>query len=387
MSAQPRQIWPFHPALLLGLSPLLALAYAAIDSWEFWNGMLSRGQTVGRDFAIFWSAAVLFWHGEVATLFDLALFQVALDRMMGEALAFMPFPYPPHAILVLWPLGLLPFAPALLCWMGVTFAGIAATLRRVGIGWVSIIGLLFSPAAIVNICSGQNGFLSAALLGGGLLLLDKRPIAAGILIGLLSYKPQLGLLIPCLLIAGGYWRSFAVATATVIAMILGSLLFTGIVGWQLYLTDGLPQHLHFLQYGSGFFQRMSPTYFMNARLLGADLFLAWTLQGAMALAIAAAAIWAFRRKAHLELKVAMALVATLLISPYVLTYDLVIAGIAILLAARWGPWHVTERSIFALAWLLPLAALLPLPSLGSVILTMLFAVLWYRLKRAADSCR
>ncbi len=384
MSAQPRHIWPFHPALLLGLSPLLALTYAAIDSWEFWNGALSRGQPLGRDFAIFWSAAVLLWRGEAATLFDPALFQTALDRVMGEALAFMPFPYPPNAILVLWPLGLLPFAPALLCWLGLTFAGIATTLRRVDIRWVSTVGLLLSPAAIVNICSGQNGFLSAVLLGGGLLLLDKRPIAAGILIGLLSYKPQLGLLLPCLLIAGGYWRSFVVAAAMVIAMILGSLLFTGIAGWWLYLADGVPQHLHFLQYGKGFFQQMAPTYFMNARLLGADLSLAWTLQGVMATAIAGAAIWGFRRKARLELKVAMALVATLLISPYVLTYDLVIAGIAILLAAQCSPWNFAERSIFALAWLLPLAALLPLPSLGSVILTMLFIVLWCRLKRVAD---
>lgn len=384
MSAQPRSIWPFHPALLLGLSPLLALAYAAIDSWEFWGDALSRGQTIGRDFAIFWSAAILLWRGDVVTLFDPALFQLSLDRLMGETLAFMPFPYPPNAILVLWPLGLLPFGPALLCWLSFTFAGIAATLRRVDIGWIGILGLLFSPAAIVNICSGQNGFLSAALLGGGLLLLDKRPIAAGILIGLLSYKPQLGLLIPCLLIAGGYWRSFAVAAATVILMIVSSLLFTGILGWQLYLANSMPQHVHFLQYGSGFFQHMSPTYFMNARLFGADLSLAWTLQAVMATVIAGGAIWGFRRKAMFELKVAMALVATLLISPYVLTYDLVIAGIAILLAARCGPWHVAERGIFALAWLLPLAALLPLPSLGSVILTMLFAVLWCRLKRAAN---
>jgi hypothetical protein len=358
------------------------LGYAAIDSAGFLDSALSRSQTIGRDFVIFWSAAVLLLRGDAATLFDPAQFQPALDGIVGQTLAFMPYPYPPHSIFVIWPLGLLPFIVAWPLWLGSTFALVATLLRRFQVGWLAILALLLSPASIVNICSGQNGYLSAALLCGGLLLLERRPVLAGVLIGVLSYKPQLGLLLPLLLIVGGHWRCFLAASMTVVVLVVGSIAVVGVAGWQTYLGLGMPEQIDFLQHGSGFFQQMSFTYFMNARLLGADLGLAWLLQVAMAVLIGIASILIFRGRAAHELKVATALVATTLISPYVLSYDLVIVGVAILLAARHGPWSLGAQGVFALAWLLPIAAILPVPPFTAGVLTLLFFTLWYRARNA-----
>ena len=383
MTARPNRRWPFHPALLLGLFPLLALGYAAIDSSGFWRDELSRGQIVGRDLAVFWGAAVLLWRGDVLMLFDSAVFLPALNDVFGQKLAFSPFPYPPNAIFMIWPLGLLPYLAAVPLWLGGTFAFLTAVLRRSQLGWLAIAALLFSPASIVNICSGQNGFLSAAFLCGGLLALERRPLLAGILIGLLSFKPQLGLLLPLLLISGGYWRSFAMAGITVVLLIVGSLPIVGGDGWWLYLTTSMTQQMDFLQHGSGFFQQMSFTYFMNARLLGADLSTAWLIQGVMTTIIAVAATLMFRTRASHELKVATALVAVALVSPYVLTYDLMIINVAILLAGRNGPWSRAAQGIFALVWLLPIMSILPMPPITAGVLTLLFATLWYRVRTTA----
>ncbi|MDY0872297.1 glycosyltransferase family 87 protein [Dongia rigui] len=383
MSATRGTAWPFHPWLVLGAIPLLGLCYVALDSSAFWEGTMSRGQVIGRDFVIFWGAAVLLWRGDALTLFDSSVFLPTLDQIIGQKLAFNPYPYPPSSIFVVWPVGLFPYWFALPLWLLSTFAFLANRLRRSRVGWPAIIALLVSPASIVNICSGQNGFLSAALLCGGLLLLERRPLLAGILIGLLSFKPQLGLLLPLLLIAGGYWRSFTAASMTVLLLVVASLPVVGQEGWSLYVDKSMPQQMDFLQHGSGYFQHMSPTYFMTVRLLGGSLATAWSAQALGAIFVAAASLWVFRQKVAFDLKIAIALSATALFSPYLLTYDLMIVPVAILLAARCTTWHWAEKGVFLLAWIGPLLAILPVPPLGAVFLSLLFLVILRRTVLAA----
>ena len=72
---------------------------------------------------------------------------------------------------------------------------------------------------LVCLGHGQTGFLTGALLAGGVLALPRHEILAGVFFGLLAYKPQFGLLIPFVLLAGGYWRAIAAATATVLASV------------------------------------------------------------------------------------------------------------------------------------------------------------------------
>src|SRR5438105_147271 len=78
-----------------------------------------------------------------------------------------------------------------------------------------------------NVGHGQNGFLTATLLGGGLIFLERRPILAGVLLGLLAYKPQFGLLIPLVLLATGRWTAIAAATVTVLSACSATLIVFG----------------------------------------------------------------------------------------------------------------------------------------------------------------
>ena len=79
---------------------------------------------------------------------------------------------------------------------------------------LGILLALAAPMAFINALVGQNGFLTAALIGGALYLIPVRPVLAGICLGLLTYKPQYGLLFPIVLIAAGHWRVFISAAVT-----------------------------------------------------------------------------------------------------------------------------------------------------------------------------
>src|SRR5207248_327842 len=142
----------------------------------------------------------------------------ALPWREGAAVPIFPWHYPPMFLIIVAGLALLPYGTALAAWLAATLLAYPATVRAIPPDRPAIMAALAFPAVFVNLGHGQNGFLSTALLGGGLLLLGRRPALAGFLLGLLAYKPQLGLLLPLALLAGSHWRAMIVAGLTVIAM-------------------------------------------------------------------------------------------------------------------------------------------------------------------------
>jgi ABC-type multidrug transport system fused ATPase/permease subunit len=357
--------------LILGIGPILSLVYArTIDDVIF---------SEHRDFGVFWTASTLLWRGEVLQLFEPAAFKAALAQVMGTDFPYLPFPYPPHSLLILWPLSLFPYLSSLALWLALTFGAMALALRN-GFEqrWVMLLGLLLCPASAVNMAGGQNGFLSAALLGAGLLCLQRRQILAGLCIGVLSYKPQLGLLLPLLLIAGGYWRAFLTASGTVITLVLLSALIFGVDSWFLYLTKSGPYQAEIAQHWTGRFQFMSPTYFMSGRLLTLPLPVAWAIQITASILASAGALWAFRQPVPHALKAAIAMVAVFLVSPYALTYDLTIVSAAILLAFSVFAPKWWEYAAFLVVWLLPAFTLPADMPIGPLLISILFLVLLRR---------
>jgi hypothetical protein len=316
-------------------------------------GPVPAGFLPGRDFQVFWHASHLFWRGQYAILFDQPRFADSLAAATGGGDRYRPFPYPPLAFWFILPLAALPYFASLLAWLTTTFAGYAWIMRRFFSSTPQCVAVLLgSPASFMNLSSGQNGFLSAALLCGGLLLLETRPVLAGVLIGALSFKPQLGLLIPFVLIAGGYYRSFAAAAATVALLILVSLLITGPGPWQTFLSTGLAgQHLVLDRY-VGVFQTMIPSFVMAARLLQLPPWLGYAAQAVAALAALLGCCWAIRRPAPHEYKVAVVLVGVLIAAPYSFNYDM-----TLLVAAQVMAWRGHRRSdavAHGIAWLLPI---------------------------------
>ncbi len=240
------------------------------------------------------------------------------------------------------------------------------------------------PVVLINIGHGQNGFLTAALLGGALVMLDRRPLLAGILFGLLIYKPQFGLLIPLALIAAARWRSFAAAAATVALLTLAATLAFGPQVWHAFLlSTGFSRTVVLEAGGAGWYKIDSA--FSWARMWGAPVALAYALQAALIVALGVAIVRLWRSAAAPALKNAALCLAAILTTPYVLDYDLMALAPTIAFFALDGlgrgfrPW---EKSALAALWLAPLvtrsiahATLLPL---GVPIMLAVFVLLLRR---------
>ena len=198
------------------------------------------------------------------------------------------------------------------------------------------------PAVLINIGHGQNGFLSAALVGGALVVLDRRPIAAGILFGLLVYKPQYGLLIPLVLMVNGRWKCFSSAAVTVALLTLATTLAFGIDVWRAFLASTEFTRTVVLEQGNtGWYKIQS--VFAWARMWGAPIPLAYALQGTAILGIGAALVWLWRSTAPYRLKAAAFCLATILAKPYSFDYDMMVLAPAIAFIGRW--FHPQLRAV------------------------------------------
>jgi glycosyl transferase family 87 len=319
-----------------------------------------RGKPIGCDFMEFWSAARLALEGRPEAAFDGA----AITAVQHAAVPFLPniwlpWHYPPTFLLVVVPLGLLPYPAALAAFALSTAVLWAALVPHILPDRRAWIVAAAAPAGLINLIDGQNGLLTAALAGFALVWLERRPVAAGILIGLLAVKPHLALLFPLALLAEGRWRSIAAAAATVLALCAASLVAFGWASWAAFL-DHLPISLAMIDQATVLWGKMASP-FGFARSLGAPEIVARVLQGAVAL-FAAGCVWRVwrRRGAPFEAKAATLLAGSLLVSPYMFYYDLTWAALAIAwlakLALRDG-FERGEREIFLFAWLAP--ALMP----------------------------
>jgi alpha-1,2-mannosyltransferase len=214
------------------------------------------------------------------------------------------------------------------------------------------------PAVFVNLGHGHNGFLTAALIGFGLLLLDSRPIAAGILFGLLAYKPQFGLLIPVVLIATGRWKTFAAAAATVALLVLAATLAFGTDVWPAFLEGSRFTRDVVLEAGETGWHKIQ-SVFAWARMWGAPVSLAYAVQLLVTLALAVALTWLWRSPSSPQLKAAGLILAALLATPYSLDYDLMVLAPAIAFWAGDGlsrGFQRWEKTALAALWILPLIA-------------------------------
>ena len=182
--------------------------------------------------------------------------------------------------------------------------------------------LALAPAVTVNIWCGQNAFWTTALLIGGLVQLDRRPAVAGVLFGVLSIKPQLGVLLPLMLVLTARWRAILFAAMTVAILLALATLAFGASVWH----DAMPVQANvFLRDYENFMTHM-PTAFMNARVAGLSLPVAACLQAVLSLASVTAVVWTFRRSRDADLSNALLVTATFVVTPYAFNYDMVAFG-------------------------------------------------------------
>src|SRR5207245_4104024 len=175
----------------------------------------SAGLPVYTDFACAWAATMQALHGDPGSLYDPAEFVKVQAALVGPRDYFYPnWPYPPTFFLILAPFTVLPYPHGFIAWDIATLLGLIVVVYLIVRRPPAIALVLASPFTMWNFLAGQNGFLTGSLLGLSLLFLEREPVLAGMFIGLLTYKPQFGILFPVALAAARQWRAFASAAVT-----------------------------------------------------------------------------------------------------------------------------------------------------------------------------
>jgi len=364
------------------------------------------GRPLGTDFSNVYAAGTYVLDGHPQAPFDPALQFAREQAIFGTATPFYGWHYPPFFLFIAAALAFMPYVPALIAWQGVSLGLYLLAIRAILVAsaasswsgspppstpeatqttpdadkernpghdasvetrprapitladplWV-LLALAF-PAVFVNLGHGHNGLLTAALIGAALAVLDRRPVIAGLLFGLLAYKPQFGILIPLVLVATGRWRTVAAAAGTVAALALVTTFAFGLPVWDAFLGSAYFTRTVVLEAGQTGWHKIQ-SVFALVRMWGGPVPLAYTVQAIVTIALAAALIWLWRRQVDFSLKAAALIVAALLATPYSLDYDMTALAPAIAFLAVHGlrrgfaPW---EKTVLAALWLAPLVA-------------------------------
>lgn len=344
-------------ALIVGYIVLLASAFSS----GIWLKDV-RGQSIQTDFINVWAAGRLVLDGKPAQAYDWTVHKAVEEQGVGHSFEkYFSFPYPPPYLLVAAALALLPYLPALLLWMALTLP--LYVITTVGIAGKRI-GILLAaafPGAVWNIWTGQNGFLTAALIGSAIAAIDKQPRLAGVFLGLLSYKPQFGLLFPIVLVVSGQWRVIAYAVATAAAMIAVSWIVLGEGTWQAFFAYFPLTGQAILSYGLVGYHKLQ-SVFGVARVFGGSERLAWSLQTGFSVAVAGAVSLLWRKPVAFEIKAAALATAALLATPYLYFYDLTVLVIAMAFLARLGLARLEIAVLAAAAALVFLTPLVVFPT-------------------------
>ena len=366
-------------ALMTGATTLLAIVYLFATA----SGTLDRWhRPLGTDFSNVWTAGRMALDGRAAEAWNWGAHYQVQQAVHGAAnVPFYGWHYPPPFLLVATLLAGLPYIPALLVWQASTFAMALQVVRNILPDRAVLLPVMGAPVVFVCAAHGHNGFLTAALLGGGLFLLDRRPLLAGLLLGCLVYKPQLALVIPPMLLIGRHWRGLAGACASAGFLIGLTFLIWGWPVWQAFI-DSLPLTRRVvIEAGTTGWEKIQ-TPFGLVMMWGGAVPFAYAVQ-ALATAFAVGiALW-LARAASPPSRNAAAIAATLLSTPYVLDYDFVVLGVgaAFLVADGLKRGFLRyEKSLIAFIWIAPLfarslaaLALLPVGQLTALILLLLAA--------------
>jgi hypothetical protein len=342
-------------ALALQLPPFMQIAAA------FFDGATSS-DLVDTDFVNYWMGARLTLSGQHADLFRPETYADHLVAAFGPQQQDRAWSYPPHYLLLMLPLGVLPYETAAALFLATTlalFVAGALALRRSDAPETDVVLLVAAIAAyaLVNVNSVQNGFLTGALLLFGLAFRGRRPLLAGIAFGLLTVKPQLGILIPLLLLAERDWATILWSAVVAVMTVVLSTALLGAKVWQAYLSETTADQHGVLTDWTGIFLYMMPTAFASARILGVDPGVVGWLQVVVSLTALVAALWLFLRDGSRIGRTFALLCATFLVSPYAFDYDMGALTVGAALLAAGGRGGILGSAVWAAAFLPPFALL------------------------------
>jgi hypothetical protein len=341
--------------LTFAAAAALVTSYVVILSlWFVQHAWLldAHGRPIFTDFVAIWTSGRMALQGAALSAYDGWALHAAEARAIGHTFeGFLGWPYPPTFFFVAAILGSMPFVPALLSWSLATLASYAATVGAVARSRGAALLACAAPWAAADLDTGQNGFLTATFFGAALFNVEKRPMLAGILLGLLTYKPQFGIIIPFALVAGAHWRVILSASVTTAILLILSGAIFGFETFAAFLHE-LPRTTQtLLVEGAVGWNKLQSIYGMT-RWMGGDDMLARVLQGAISIACLIGVCLTWRGKTSFPLKAAMLICATFLATPYLFFYDLPALAVAIAFLHRDRAFDSVEFAgmACAMAW-------------------------------------
>ena len=314
-----RRLWLFG-RLIPSLYLFMGVKFLVLGHWL----IAPDGSRLWTDFLAIWAAGVQTRLGGAASVYGMP----ALDALQNATVAnlagqHLPFAYPPPFLLVAVPLSTLPYVAAFLLWQAVTIALYAAAMHLIIPRREAVVVALAFPVVFANVFAGQEGLLAAALMAGSLALLDCRPVVAGVMLGLLTFRPQLGLVFPIILLLTGRWRTIMAATVTALFVVGASLLLFGAEAWRSFL-DHVPEHAAatLLEGQAVGTWSVMQSVFALVRSVGGSVSLAWFGQISVAALTVLTLAWLWRQPIRQDLKSAAAALAASMVTPYLYYYDL-----------------------------------------------------------------
>jgi arabinofuranan 3-O-arabinosyltransferase len=346
MAASPPQIEPVPsapgavPPALFNVCFVLCVINAAFfpSAWlcDIWI-YDKAGLGIPTDFVNVWAAGKLVLEGHPAFAYDWDIQrQIELALLRQDFPGYFAWHYPPPFLFVASFLAQFPYSVAFVGWAAASFVPYLAAMRAiVGRATFGVMLAVGFPMVLSNGLVGQNGYLTAALIGGTLILLPTRPVLSGICLGLLTYKPQYGFLFPIVLIATAEWTVFFSAAATAIAMAFVSWLAFGTDSWLAFF-HWMPRFSQaFLVEGKATWWKLQSLYSM-VRYLGGSEQLGWACQWILTAAVVTTLVTLWRSKVRYSLKAAALAAGTLLTTPYLFMYDMMVLAIAVAFLVRVG---------------------------------------------------
>lgn len=340
------------------------------------------GMTLGHDFVNIWTGGKLLLEGKASVLPDVPRYEHETNLLFGRDAKHHNFSYPPSIyVFIIW-FGLLPYFWGLLLWTAAGAISFYTSLRNSNYfprDMRTAALLLSSPVALSNYIDGQNGFFTGALFLAGLLQCETEPVFAGVLIGLLTLKPHLGIIFIPLLLLRRNWRCFISASVTSLVLVAISWAIWGAQPWRDFVTVIMPLQVGLMTHMGGHFMMMPGLYANNLIFVtgGAASKIMWgALQAAAGLWTFCISLRAATREGITPRTTLMLAITALMLTPYHFNYDMTaVTGAAFIYICSRRDMSSKAFILFGLLWALPLAifelklAWLPL---GSFILPAVF---------------
>jgi hypothetical protein len=321
-------------------------------------GLLNAiGTAAGGDFVAFYSAGHQVLVDRPAGAYDVAALHARQAEILGASAPIVPWAYPPHFLFAVIPFATLPYVSALWAWIALTTGALLLAACRLQPGWSTVFVVAAFPAVLNSVSFGQNGCLTAALIGGGLCLLARRPIWSGVLFGLALYKPHLAVAIPACLMAGRHFRALAAMAATAVATVSLSALVFGPDAWIAFLRH-LPIHYEFA-IGGSILPGAMPTVLVSVLRLTGSREVAEAAQLLAAAVAVGGCVLVWSRTSDGGARSLALAAGIMLATPFALTYDTAIFVLpCAIYAARFVEHDRSSRALVRplLIWLAPLSA-------------------------------